>query len=302
MEATTYYADKTGEFTLAIKVDDGVAPTPTPTIAEELDTAILMIGELHDAVTDNQNYQDAQRDLTSCLSYDSTAASATDAVTFRSFSFSSFDEVLENYMSEARAKIELGCASQEATMFSTLQSVSSDELADLKGNNTEYRALLETAYGQAFEDDVGNPDFIKLYATLMAQEESGASSSTSNALAPINPTPVPLGVNCLASGTTASTLEERVDALNCIVVDTPLQFWVTQSAKTKEGNDLAEASDNRYDFLGYGDWRCSIVYILGLEPPFVPGCLRHDVAYSSLQEFAGTQTNTALDDFERDST
>ena len=271
-------------------------PTPTPTVAEELDTAIRMIGELHDATTADQSYRTAQTNLLNCLSTDTSTRAG------KPFSFSSFDAMLDNYTTDVRAKIAQDCSSQESAMFSTMQSVYGTELADLKRNNADYRALLETAYGQAFEDDVGNPDFIKLYATLMAQEVSGASSSTSNALAPINPTPVPLGVNCLPPGATASTLEEKVDALNCLVVDTPLQFWVTQSAKTKEGNDLAGASDNRYDFLGYGDWRCSIVYILGLEPPFVPGCLRHDVAYSSLQEFAGTQTNTALDDFERDST
>lgn len=182
------------------------------------------------------------------------------------------------------------CATQALTMFSTLQSVSKSELATLKSNNADYTALLNTAHGRAFENDVGNSSIIKLYATLAGSGDSYSiptptATPTSAARSVVDPTPTPVsreGVNCLYSGETADTMSERIETLNCLVFDTPHSFWVTQSSKTKTGNDLAAASDNRYSFLGYGDWECS----RSPDFAFKSGCLKHDVSYS-LRTFVG---------------
>ena len=87
-------------------------------------------------------------------------------------------------------------------------------------------------------------------------------------------------------------LAAKVSALNCLVFDTPHSFWVTQATKTKTGNDLATAgSPSRYGFLGYGDWTCT----LAPDEPFLPSCVKHDVAYSSLQKFVGTASQDSRD-------
>lgn len=93
-------------------------------------------------------------------------------------------------------------------------------------------------------------------------------------------------------------MSEKIDVLNCLVFDTPKNFWVTQSTKTKTGNDLAGASDKRYDFLGYGDWGCS----RAPDVPFLSSCLKHDVAYASLKKFVPGISLPAMINFDRDST
>ena len=156
-------------------------------------------------------------------------------------------------------------------MFRTLQSVSSDELADLKGNNADYRALLETSYGQAFEDKIGNSTIIKVYAQAISSESSPSSSTRTSSSG--------TGIDCLESGETADDVSEKIDVLNCLVFDTDQSFWETQAMRTQQNNDLATTP--RYDFLGLGDWECSRVP----DEPFLASCLEHDVSYSSLKGF-----------------
>ena len=147
---------------------------------------------------------------------------------------------------------------------------------------------------------MGNTDIIKLYATLASPPDTGgASGDGASGAAPVNPTPVPrVGVNCLTYGDTADTVAEKIGVLNCLIFDTPRSFWVTQSTKTKTGNDLAGASDDRYDFLGFGDWGCS----KAPDVPFLASCLKHDVAYSSLKKFVPGISLPAMINFDKDST
>ena len=76
--------------------------------------------------------------------------------------------------------------------------------------------------------------------------------------------------------------------LNCLVFDTPPEFWDTQATKTNTSNDLAGALDGRYGLLGYGDWVCTHAIPNLPEHPFEPSCVKHDVGYGSLQKFVGT--------------
>ena len=183
-------------------------------------------------------------------------------------------------------------------MFAAIKSVSEDELAILKSNNPAYAALLNTTYGQAFESNVGNADIIKLYATLASPAASGgARGDGASGAAPVNPTPVPTpgtgvgGVGCLNVGQSVehSPTWRKIEILNCLIFNTPRSFWVTQSTKTVSTNDLASATDMRYRFLGYGDWKCTFVSDLPipLDHPFLPSCVKHDVSYASLQKFSG---------------
>ena len=266
--------------------------TATPTIAEDMDTAIAMIGELHSAVLINGVYTGAEANLSTCLN------GASDGVF--GAAVTPFNDILGNYNTH-KSKIEPGgvCGMQGTAMFAAIKSVSEDELAILKRDNPAYAALLNTSHGRAFERDVGNADVIKLYATLASPQVSGEASSGDgvSGAAPVKPTPVPTprtgvsGVECLAVGNSVehSPAWRKIEILNCLVFDTPRSFWVTQSGKTTSTNDLASATDMRYRFLGYGDWKCTFVSDLPipLDHPFLPSCVKHDVAYASLQKFSG---------------
>ena len=139
---------------------------------------------------------------------------------------------------------------------------------------------------------MGNTDIIKLYATLASPAASGgARGDGASGAAPVNPTPGTGvgGVGCLNVGQSVehSPAWRKIEILNCLIFNTPRSFWVTQSTKTVSTNDLASAIDMRYRFLGYGDWTCTHAVPNLPEHPFEPSCVKHDVAYASLQKFAG---------------
>ena len=242
------------------------------TPAQELDIVVRMMGELHTAVTADQSYRTAELDFLTCGEAASKTTDQGRAVV-QPFTFSSFDALLENYTPDVRAKIAADCPSEESSMFSTLQSVSRTKLAELKNSNAEYRAFLQTERGRLLEDNIGNPDVIKVYALLIEPVVPATPTSRSD--------PPGTGGDCLASDETADTVAEKLDVLNCLVFDTPMSFWETQAMRTQQSTDLAENVNSRYGFLGLGDWECSFAP----EQPFLPSCLEHDVAYSSLKKF-----------------
>ena len=66
----------------------------------------------------------------------------------------------------------------------------------------------------------------------------------------------------------------KLEVLNCLVFDTPHSFWVESADELK--------ADPRFSWLGYGDWSCT------LSPDISDAiCRKHDVAFASLQKFAG---------------
>ncbi|MDE2685994.1 MAG: hypothetical protein OXI16_00630 [Chloroflexota bacterium] len=257
--------------------------TATPTIAEDMDTAIAMIGELQSAVSINGVYTGAEANLSTCLN------GASDGVF--GAAVTPFNDILGNYNTH-KSKIEPGgvCGMQGMAMFAAIKSVSEDELAILKRDNPAYAALLNTSHGRAFEANVGNTDIIKLYATLASPQASGGASSGDgvSGAAPVKPTPTATpgtGVNCVAPGVNGNLLPlaAKLAALNCLVFDTPHSpFWITQGTKNNEGGDLALAG-NRYNFLGYENWDCT----LSPDEPFLPSCRKHDVAYDTLVKLTG---------------
>lgn len=83
-------------------------------------------------------------------------------------------------------------------------------------------------------------------------------------------------------------LAGKLKVLNCLVFDTPHNFWKAQLRTTISNNSLA--SSRRYTWLGYGDWECTLVP----DGP-LSACLKHDVAYGSLQKFVGTDDADELD-------
>ena len=61
-----------------------------------------------------------------------------------------------------------------------------------------------------------------------------------------------------------------------MVFQTPHDFWLNKS-----GN---KTTFGYYPWMGIGDWECSSIF--GFDGP-APSCLKHDVAYASLQKFTG---------------
>lgn len=245
-----------------------------------------MLSALQTAVTADARYTTAQTALLTCMNRGSSGgasgaggfgnATSTPPVSGASTApaprFTSFDDILSQYTGTTKIKMETGgsCASQATTMFNTVQTLSRSKLAALKAGNTAYAALLETPHGRQFETKIGAPYIVKQFAYLLAnqpQDSSGASGASGSST----------GFECLPSnGQAPATLQGKLDVLNCLVFDTPHSFWVNRA------NELKRRIDNAHTWLGYGDWECTA----SPDGP-VPSCKKHDVAFGSLQIFAG---------------
>lgn len=204
-------------------------------------------------------------------------------------SYSSFDDVLDNYTGSVKTKMESGgtCATQATAMFSALRTVSQNKLANLKRNNTRYATLLNTELGRDFASGVGAEHVIKLFASAMASPSTGGASG-----AAVEPPPTPqLGINCLApnANVAAMSVTAKLEVLNCLVFDTPHTFWRNQP-KRKEDSQLYTLQRYRA-LLGYENWDCTFAP----DDFFLPSCLMHDVSWDTLRKIIGGTREDTID-------
>ena len=263
-----------------------------------------MVGELSAAVATSTAYRTAQTALLACMN---EGREADDR-------YESFDDVLAEYTGDIKARMDSGgaCSSQATAMFGTNQSLSRSKLAGLKSGNPEYAALLETDYGRYFEANVGDANTLKQIAYLGATTQepgeleeplyalAGGASGDSGAR---EETPAPsviprlgTGLGCLPEGVdgTPLSLRNKLVVLNCLIFSTPHSFWVRGDRPSREAEQLRseiDDSNGRFAWLKRGDWSCT----KAPDGP-VPSCLKHDVAYGSLQKFAGQDAVAPLVD------
>ena len=246
--------------------------------------------DLHKAVAANATFKSADAKLTKCAPMADAATSGAIAIPR-----TSLDGVLENYTATFRTGLETNgtCEEDLIAALNTLHTVSKLELAKLKASDLEYAQILNTPHGKDFEESVGDPDEILRYALLLASASEFAQARGQDApISPPAPEPAPkTGVNCLLSSEAADTEQKKVDVLNCLVLDTPHNFWVRQAQVAHgpdEKNDLQKLS--QYDFLGYEGWDCSKWF----DGP-VPSCLKHDVSWATLRKVVGGLEDDTLD-------
>ena len=94
------------------------------------------------------------------------------------------------------------------------------------------------------------------------------------------------GIDCLSMHNSADSKNDALETLNCLVFETSDGFWVADASQLKNCVDAAELeqpTDDPCSWLAYGNWRCSFV----LPGSDLSACLKHDVAYSSLQKIGG---------------
>ena len=265
-----------------IEVSHAVVPSATsaPVYVTWDEWAIVgdLVKELSAAVATSTRYKTAQVALLSCMN-GPTGGGGKAGGTSTTPTYTSFDDILSWYATTTKAKTDGECSATSTAMFSTNASTTREELAKLKASSTEYAALLDTPHGRHFEANVGNADKLKLHAILM--RGGGASGSDGAAGKDSGGT---TGLNCLPPyGTEPSTLQGKLDVLNCLVFATPYRFWFDQAEMSVLLENLRSES---YGWLDDGDWECTLVPWDAI--PNRESCLRHDVAVHSLVRFAGT--------------
>ena len=267
-----------------------------------------MLTALQTQVTADAAYTNAQTALVNCMNGGSSDSSASDSVSSATTTpssigdstlaptptptptptpFTSFDDILSKYTGATKAKMDSGgaCHTQAETMFTTTQTLSRSKLAALKSGNAEYAGLLETAHGRYFERNIGDKSILKQVSFLSATDTIAPGSletplykpKTSGSAAPQEIPALGTGFDCLPAGVdgTRMTLKNKMVVLSCLVLSTPHRFWQTNANALKE--------DKRFNtWLAYGDWECTFWADISY-----PTCRKHDVAFASLQKFAG---------------
>ena len=254
-----------------------------------------MIGKLSDAVATSTAYKAAQTAL-SCMN-GSTGGGGKASASSTTPTYESFDDILAQYATTTKAKMDGECSATSTAMFSANQSVTRAELAKLKAGSTVYAGLLDTPHGRQFEANVGDASRVRLDAYLIASQSQngGAQQGAGGQTDPVPPTVQPTGLGCVPIPVPdiykpgKVTFPLKLAVLNCLVVSTPYSFWTDQT----QTDELKGRIDNHYKCLGRDDWQCTGIWDVLVSNP--QSCLRHDVAYGSLTKFKDTPSARELD-------
>lgn len=236
--------------------------------------------DAHTAMLTDSSYVASQRSLVTCLNGLRPVSGSTSTIG----SFNSFEDVLSRYTGSTKRNMESGgaCNTQGEAMFRTVQSVVETKLANLKSTRPEYAAFLATDSGQGFEQLVADTHAFKQNIVLL----SGAKSSSSSGASGEESSSSTTGLACIPSnGREPSTLQKKLDVLNCLVFETPHRFWEDQMRNPTLRNLINRPAYK--EWLGYEKWDCSN----WLDSP-LPSCLKHDVAWDSLRKFIGASDDT----------
>ena len=248
------------------------------------------------AVTGHSDYTSKQTALLTCMN---AGVAADDQ-------YGSFDDILADY-ANAKAKLEGACSSQSSQMFATSQRVVQAKLNALRNGNTDYDGILGTPQGERFKAIAGNAAEIKRLLNLATgvgtptnlefpvyeQVQARSSPRSEPERQPLTAADVVMGsgLACLPDDVIGAdlTLTNKLRVLNCLVFDTPHEFWVDDVGSLK-----SEArSGGRFAWLLHNtdiDWVCTSPS--DFQGP-VASCLKHDVAYSGLQVITGTDAPRA---------
>ncbi len=282
----------TKRYKVTITYNNSESSAETHVTWGEIPIVSEMFADLQSAVETSPSYITAQSALLACMNKDLAASDQ----------YTSFDDILDDYTDDISSKMDEGglCHAQAYVMFSAVETQYQQQLMNLKANNSEYSALLDTAYGREFTERVGDRETLELLGRLLASRPEQLSSGTPSR----NPyQPLGTGLDCvplpipLAYQESNVDLRTKIDVLNCLLIRTSNTFW-NDSRSTEELE--SRVVDGPYTWLGWGDSVCSPeVPLINLNPDFaVPNdyaCLKHDLAYSSLVKFEGTVGSSELD-------
>ena len=187
--------------------------------------------------------------------------------------------------------------------FQSLHELFKTTLASLKNGNSVYAGYLDTPQGRAFSEDIASPRSIKFASTIVTSivaapvATTTAGSGTRSPTQPEIPHSRPSISDCLVQVTVP---RRKMDMLNCIMLNTDFEEWVALKLRDDDGSEF-EALLHQYG-LDEGDYRCSddaVVFgryvgaLSNVREEAV--CIRHDVAWNSLQEFDSDPPNSNIE-------
>ncbi len=233
--------------------------------------------------------------------------------------FTAWGDLLPRYQA-LKDEIE-GCQEADAFWSAIVRSFqASFNNAKQNGPNASaIRHVLSTDHGQNFINALTATDNLRGFLLDISIALDGLVASGDMAQSGNTPPVVNVGLNCIANLTEAdrnndAELTKKFFALNCLVFGTPFSFWYDLADKEHPRSDTElvkeENKDNpwvRYrksidglpgaqdpvPWLNGNDYVCTLpfrgfyVWFVGFSDTQgqLAACLRHDVAYASLQNF-----------------
>ncbi len=206
--------------------------------------------------------------------------------------FQSIEHTLTRYTGSFKDQIN-ACYEQH-DVFEGVNGAYRSEIGRVAKTSTSFNMLLSLF--PSLSHHLGRPYFLRTKghaedAAMPAQEQS-VNATAGDAQRGL--------LGCLhdAHGNEidSPTAQQKFDALNCLIIDTPFIYWLQQADEFKELIDKVEDGNRPFGWLGTGDWTCSFPELTTLFSSFqmpVELCLRHDVAYASLQKLYGDMANEA---------
>ena len=195
---------------------DNKESAPVYVVWDEWEIVEDMLTDLVAHATSSKAYIDAQEVLVDCMNPGAGADSITKppAVTY-----SSFDDILAKYnIGETKTKMSTGACSKKATdMFAEIKKQFELRIKAYSTTEPKYKMLLETDTGKQFSKTAGAESILRLNSYLLSEQ--------SEASAFVGVSTLTTGLNCLPySGNAPSSLQGKLDVLNCLVLDTPHGF------------------------------------------------------------------------------
>ena len=284
------------EFRVVVGYDTRSLNSPSRFIVwDEHEIVDDLVTALTSRVTASSGYTTAQTSFLTCINRGRAAADR----------YGSFQQALVDYAAQESRINSCG-----GSMFTAMQSSFSTSLAGLKTSNATYAAVLRTPQGREFEQTVGSPSRIKQQAKLLsrlfaadaAAAAAGGTGDTDSPPGTRNPDTVSDYGDCIpASNQAPLSMADKFEALNCLVFEQGHAFWLGLQNSTA----LLEAfktsiKNSGWTWLDYQNLVCDPddprIDFLVPDPNGTAPCLKHDVAYGTLQRIvpdpAGTEGRT----------
>lgn len=265
--------------------------------------------------------------------------------------YTSTAEVMGSYRQAVMAAVD-ACEGDDHRYVGPMLEAFKQGISEIRGSGTVRDRLLKTDRGMEFFASYTNPVLVKQFSSLFSAQGhpiggiSGASDHEEVE-----------GLNCfnhvnrLGRPVNEVSVGARFAALNCIALSTPHKFWVDLETAGADRTAYMAAfckdpkrkwdesclftvkdgktdSRNKYDWINYGDLKCSApdidpstLTIAGAQDVILKialyaakaiidpitgnlrlgGCLKHDLTWGGLQGFDGGNTHNNDDDKELDS-
>ena len=236
-----------------------------------------MVTALTSAVTASSSYRTAQTSFLSCVNRDRAVADR----------YGSFDQVMADYAKPVTKARVTSCGTD---MFTTIERVYGIKLSSLKNTNTTYAAILQTPQGREFEQNLGDATALKTDALLLSRLFAVDSAETDSTDTNSQRTVTHGFEGCLHVGTVQ--LADMFTALNCIIFEKPHSLWVELKGNAaKRTAFMDDISRIDFPWLHHQNFACSntvgalFITIDLPDPEGGVSCLKHDLAYGSLQQF-----------------